>query len=175
MNLKLKNLSNDNLISDLKDIVCRERELLTKLLHYLKEVEQRRLYAQKGYDSLFSFIKALDLALERLDPENKPSNSRRKPSQPKMKPTLTPAPECKAKRYIPQKIKRQIWRRDKGKCQFKDKRTGQLCHSQYKLELDHAWPYSLGGSNTVQNLRLHCRTHNQYRASLIFKSSHLLQ
>lgn len=312
MDLNLRRLSNQNLIDDLKGLVSRERQLLTKLLHYLKEVEQRKLYAGRGYDSLFSFMreelgyseaaadrrikamrlivdlpeveekiatdtlsltvastvqrfikkeekkrreekqaplpksekldlirtlegqsirdcekklaqispetalpkdktriiteekvhisftanqrllrkinrlkiltyhqnpqghyeplfeKALDLALEKLDPQKRAKTPHRKNPKPRPHLTPTPAQESKPKRHIPQTLRQQVWLRDQGRCQYQDKQTGKKCLSQYMLEIDHALPYSLGGPHTPENLRLHCRTHNQYRAELLF-------
>jgi len=56
MNYNFKYKSDENLISDLKDIVKRERELQTELLHHLKEVENRKIYLQKGFSSLFAYM-----------------------------------------------------------------------------------------------------------------------
>ena len=50
--------SNETLIEDLKSMVADERKLLTTILHHLKEVEDRRLYLERGYSSLFAFITA---------------------------------------------------------------------------------------------------------------------
>ena len=52
----IKTISNDALIEDLKKMVADERKLLTTILHHLKEVEERRLYLERGYSSLFAFI-----------------------------------------------------------------------------------------------------------------------
>lgn len=51
----LKNKSNETLLCDLKQMVTEERRLLTEILHHLKEVEERRLYLERGYPSLFAF------------------------------------------------------------------------------------------------------------------------
>jgi len=360
MAVELKQLSNENLITQLKDLVRRERELLNRLLHFLREVERRRLYAQKGYDSLFAYMReelgyseasadrrikamrlirdlpeveekiatgslslsvaatvqrflqkenrkrkteqalpftktaklelvnalegrslrdceqklaeispeaalprdrtrvltqekvhiaftaslgllqkierlkvltchqnpqgqyealferAVDLALDKLDPERKVQRAlakaaRRGSSQRQASPSpqgrvqadfqvgpgtseertpalpKTPAPESQTKnqvleksdqrkknrngnegRYIPQEVRRQVWIRDQGRCQHRDPRSGKVCNSQYLLEIDHRFPFSLGGSHTPENLRLLCRVHNQYRAERLF-------
>ncbi|MCB0387142.1 MAG: HNH endonuclease, partial [Bdellovibrionales bacterium] len=44
----------------------------------------------------------------------------------------------------------------------------KICNSQYMLEIDHRFPFSLGGAHTPENLRLLCRVHNQYRAEMLF-------
>ena len=52
----LHHKSNEHLISDLKTLVAKEREVLLELLHYLREVERRRLYLRMGFSSLFSLM-----------------------------------------------------------------------------------------------------------------------
>ena len=50
------NAFNDNdLILKIKTLVHKERELTSEILHYFREVERRRLYAKRGYSSLFEF------------------------------------------------------------------------------------------------------------------------
>ena len=51
----LKSKSNEVLITDLKQMVSEERRLLTEILHHLKEVEDRRLFLERGYPTLFTF------------------------------------------------------------------------------------------------------------------------
>lgn len=54
MELNLKDKPDAILINDLKTMVSEERKLLIQILHYLKEVESRRLHlAGKGL--FFSF------------------------------------------------------------------------------------------------------------------------
>ncbi len=40
---------------ELKSLVSREREVTTEILHYLREVESRKLHLERGYPSLFEF------------------------------------------------------------------------------------------------------------------------
>jgi hypothetical protein len=51
----LHKLSDSDLIARLKDAVAEERRLLAELLEYLREVDRRRLYADFGHNSLWSF------------------------------------------------------------------------------------------------------------------------
>jgi hypothetical protein len=53
MNLKM--LSDEVLLSQTKVYVTREREMTILVLHHLKEVERRRLFASLGYSSLFDY------------------------------------------------------------------------------------------------------------------------
>lgn len=54
--LNLGKKSDSTLVADLKNLVAKEREILTELLHYLSEVQARRLYLARGYSSLFAFM-----------------------------------------------------------------------------------------------------------------------
>ncbi|MBI4925044.1 MAG: hypothetical protein HY843_03885, partial [Bdellovibrio sp.] len=56
LNFSFKSLSNTELVSKLKTKVLEERKALTEILHLLREVELRRLYALYGYSSLFNFV-----------------------------------------------------------------------------------------------------------------------
>jgi hypothetical protein len=59
---------------------------------------------------------------------------------------------------IPAAIKREI--KKSGKCGFVDEKTGESCDSRYFLEIDHAVPVAMGGTNELKNLRLRCRAHS---------------
>jgi len=51
----MKNLSNSALIAQLRELVARERMLVSEVLHHLLEVEERKLFLEQGYSSLFAF------------------------------------------------------------------------------------------------------------------------
>ena len=53
--MNLKNLTDGELLQSTQQLVQRERDLLTQVLHHLKEVERRRLYSDLGYSSLFDY------------------------------------------------------------------------------------------------------------------------
>ncbi len=70
----------------------------------------------------------------------------------------------KPSRYVSVHVRRQVWARDQGKCQYQDSMTGRRCDSRHALELDHVRPFAQGGGNTSANLRLFCAAHNKWRA-----------
>ena len=53
--MDLKRLKDGELLDNLKQFVQSERQLLTKILHHLKEVERRKLFSELGYRSLFEY------------------------------------------------------------------------------------------------------------------------
>jgi Holliday junction DNA helicase RuvB len=54
---------------------------------------------------------------------------------------------------IPSEVRRDVWRRDGGKC--------VKCGSRENLEYDHIIPVSMGGSNTARNIELLCENCNR--------------
>jgi hypothetical protein len=70
----------------------------------------------------------------------------------------------KRSRYIPAKVQRAVYERDSRRCSYHDPLTGRVCGSRFQLELDHLRPFGRGGENSVENLALRCRPHNQFAA-----------
>jgi hypothetical protein len=64
---------------------------------------------------------------------------------------------------IPAHVRREVWKRDGGRCQWPVS-SGGICGSTRHLELDHVHPRSLGGASTPENLRVLCRSHNDLAA-----------
>lgn len=62
-------------------------------------------------------------------------------------------------RYIKQRTKDQVWRRDQGKC--------VNCGSNKKLEFDHIIPVSKGGSSGYRNVQLLCENCNRRKSARI--------
>ena len=69
-------------------------------------------------------------------------------------------------RRIPAAVRREVWRRDEGRCAFVGTR-GRCAETSF-LEFHHVEPYAVGGNATVENIQLRCRAHNQYEARLFF-------
>lgn len=106
------------------------------------------------------FREVLELFLEKKDPERKVQRIEEKKAKELTKPPIST-------RYISQTMKLEIWKRDGGQCAFVSK-NGSRCAERGMLELDHIEPWALGGKSTLENLRLLCRTHNQWRAKQTF-------
>jgi len=70
--------------------------------------------------------------------------------------------------YVPARVRRAVWERDGGKCQFR-LANGEICGSTYRVEIDHhPVPRAAGGPSTVENCRLACERHNDLAARRFF-------
>ena len=66
-------------------------------------------------------------------------------------------------RAIPAAVKREVWRRDRGRCRYVDRTSGRRCGSQHLLQINHVVPNACGGAAEPNNLRLLCAAHHRYR------------
>ncbi len=63
-------------------------------------------------------------------------------------------------RLIPTEVKKEVWKRDQGKC--------VKCGEAKNLHFDHDLPFSRGGTSlTVKNVRLLCIKHNLQKSNRI--------
>ena len=119
-----------------------------------------------------------DMALKRLDPEQKPEAKEAQEPKEKTEVEKTlaatpPAEKSKAKqtRHIPQKLRSAVWKRDQGQCTFINKETGVRCDSKHLLQVHHLKDFSLGGKHMLDNLTLRCQCHNVHAAIQTYGSS----
>ncbi|MBW2627630.1 MAG: hypothetical protein JRE45_08425 [Deltaproteobacteria bacterium] len=68
-------------------------------------------------------------------------------------------------RAIPAHVRREVFRRDEGRCAFVDG-EGRRCESAWQLEFHHCVPYGRDGPHSTGNIELRCRAHNQFEAEL---------
>lgn len=68
--------------------------------------------------------------------------------------------ELSQTRLIPSEIKKEVWKRDQGKC--------VLCGEVKNLHFDHDLPFSKGGTSlSAKNVRLLCMIHNLQKSDKI--------
>ena len=87
----------------------------------------------------------------------------KRPARPADAAAVKPEKPRAAGRAIPAAVKRQVWARDQGCCSYVDRGSGRRCGSRYLLQVDHVFPYALGGSAEPDNLRLLCAAHHRHR------------
>jgi hypothetical protein len=81
------------------------------------------------------------------------------------KPRREPRPAKPA--HVPAHVKRAVWERDGGRCQWALD-GGGICGSTHQVELDHVVPRGRGGPSTIGNMRVLCRTHNLLAARKVY-------
>jgi hypothetical protein len=69
------------------------------------------------------------------------------------------APAPPRREAIPQRVRHEVWRRDRGSC--------VECGSRGRLEFDHIIPVSRGGSNTTRNIELRCEPCNRRKGARV--------
>lgn len=123
----------------------------------------RELWGNQDLSDGELFKKMTRLVLSKIDPGLKKSVG-----APKVK-LMEDAPPAEMitpeNRHIPESVKRDVWKRDEGRCTFISR--GHRCKSRYALQFDHIiHHYGHGGAHTVGNLRLLCRNHHRRKAEL---------
>jgi 5-methylcytosine-specific restriction endonuclease McrA len=136
---------------------------LTVSSQFLEKLEAARRgqgHVQPGATKEQVIDAALDLLLEkqaRRRAEVKRPQKRPRPAKPD---------------HVTAAVKRAVWARDGGKCQWPVD-GGGVCGSTTRLEIDHVVPRGHGGPSTVENCRLACRVHNQYAARQAYGDAHM--
>jgi hypothetical protein len=102
------------------------------------------------------FDRALELLLKELERQRVAASDRPRAARAR-KP---------ASRHIPAAVKREVWKRDEGRCAFVG-RQGR-CNERHFLEYHHVVPHAEGGPPTPANIELRCRSHNTYEAEVHF-------
>ncbi len=93
----------------------------------------------------------LDLLLDRV--------ARRKGLVAKPRPAPANTPAEPGADYIPAAVRREVWERDQGQCQWKLD-SGGICGSKLRVEIDHVGLKCRGARPVGTELRVLCRAHN---------------
>jgi hypothetical protein len=70
-------------------------------------------------------------------------------------------------RHVPAAVRREVFLRDEGKCQW-PLADGGICGSTHRVELDHIVPVGRGGRSTASQMRALCRFHNDLAAREVY-------
>jgi 5-methylcytosine-specific restriction endonuclease McrA len=136
---------------------------LTVSNQFLEKLEAARRgqgHVQPGATKEQVIEAALDLLLE------KQASRRAEVKKPQK------SPRAAKPDHVTAAVKRAVWARDGGKCQWPVD-GGGVCGSTTRLEIDHVVPRGRGGPSTVENCRLVCRVHNQYAARQTYGDAHM--
>lgn len=106
------------------------------------------------------FTQAIEDCLDRRDPARRLQKRRGTTVSKGAIPTVM-------SRRVPNHIRREVWRRDGGRCVFVAP-GGHRCEATESLEFDHVRPWAMGGKSEADNIRLLCRAHNQMMAETLF-------
>ncbi len=80
--------------------------------------------------------------------------------------------QAKRKACVPARLKREVVKRDGGKCTWPT-HDGGVCGSTVRLEIDHVVPRGRGGPDTADNCHLLCDRHNQEAARAAYGDAHM--
>jgi hypothetical protein len=148
-----RGVSSEPLTSDLRRL---HMTVSKQFLDKLESARKGQGHAQPGA----SAEKVLEAALDLLLATQAKRRAEVKRPQQNPRPTKNPG-------HVPAAVKRAVWARDEGKCQF-PLDSGGICGSTLRLEIDHSRPLARGGQSTVANCRLACRCHNQLAARQVY-------
>jgi len=79
------------------------------------------------------------------------------------KPRVRKLSAARRTRWIPAALRRDVWRRDQGRCSFVGE-DGHRCNETRGLEFAHVKPWAKGFGHSVTNLCLRCIAHNAWEA-----------
>lgn len=154
----IENTSKKECDNILRDFSSKEKPLTTIKVNLNDEdllllEELKGLLADRPKDKFWN--QTLKSAIQRIKDEKfKLGSTRKAPEKSSEKQT----------RYISAEVKKGVYLRDKSCVK---------CGSKYSLQFDHVIPYSMGGKNTKENLRILCRScnHRQRITQKLWKQS----
>ncbi len=85
---------------------------------------------------------------------------------------LLVAQQEKRRASVPPRVKREVRKRDGGKCTW-PLANGGTCGSEIRTEIDHVVPRGRGGPSTVENCRVLCDVHNREAARQVYGDAHM--
>jgi len=71
-------------------------------------------------------------------------------------------------RYISTQVAREVFEKCNHACAYQDARSGKVCGSTHRIQIDHIRPYAKNGDSIPENLRVLCQAHNLYVAKKEF-------
>ena len=170
----VQSLSPSQLLSATRELVQKSRGTEADVLEHLGEIEERKLYLDGPFPSMFAFCVgeygfSEDVACQRMAVARA---ARRLPGildslrsgRVHMTGLRLLAPHLN---HIPDAIKRVVFERDAGRCTFTDE-LGRRCPEAGALEFDHVDGFARTHVHRAEDIRLLCRAHNQHAAEQMY-------
>ncbi|TDI39077.1 MAG: hypothetical protein E2P02_19295 [Acidobacteria bacterium] len=108
--------------------------------------------------------KALDIALEKKDPQKK-LERRRKRQRVAAAPSRSN--EMATSRYVASEVSERVHERGSYQCVFRGP-DGTRCTARAALQIDHTDPFGIFHSNNESILRILCPAHNRLEAERVY-------
>ena len=89
------------------------------------------------------------------------------PASPDPESADEPSSDAPRTRYVPAAVKRAVFVRDQGRCQWPVE-GGGVCGATLRVQLDHVRAFARGGRSAVGDLRCLCAVHNDLHARQVF-------
>jgi hypothetical protein len=132
------------------------------LLDRLEELDARLETGQATFEEQAAERSAIDAEMRRVNPvvdEIKRLSAEQAATEALTVDRNADPPAVPRRGSIPASVRREVWRRDEGRCVD--------CSSRERLEYDHIIPLSKGGANTVRNIELRCEPCNRKKGDRI--------
>jgi len=158
----------ENLI-ELRFVVTEE------LMEKLKRFQDLDSHVQKNPNYAETLERLLDLAMKDSQVKTKinkfaaPQISKSQPITEMESDFQTRVNEIRASakptsRYIPTKIAGEVLQKSNHACTYQDPKSGKVCGSTHRIQLDHIRPFAKNGDSKAKNLRVLCQAHNLWFA-----------
>ena len=136
-----------------------------RFMEKLEAAKDALSHSHPGAEAEAILEAGLDLLIERAAKRKGIVAKPRKPptSVAGARPSVGPEGNEAGERAIPAAVRREVWIRDGGRCQWPTS-DGGVCGSTCRVQFDHIVPVARGGKATVANLRLACAGHNNLAA-----------
>jgi hypothetical protein len=131
----------------------------------LRRVQDLMRHTNPNGDPAVIFDRAITMLLNSLEKTKLGATDRPRTNAPALSERPTSGKSGQS-RHIPAAVKREVWRRDAGRCAFIG--DAGRCTETGCLEYHHVVPFADGGAAGVSNIQLRCRAHNGHEAERWF-------
>jgi hypothetical protein len=173
-----KKLTDEELITRLKQCVARGRQWEARILVHMSEVDARKLYRDQGYSSMFEYARRA-LHMSEAEAGLRITTARFGRQYPQAFEMLARGEVhisaiC-VLASVPRAVRREVAERDGEQCAFVAP-DGHRCEERARIEIDHhRVPAGRGGGATTDNLRLLCAAHNALEAERTYGPEYIRQ